>query len=53
MTDFLVWWADHWPLAAIAIPAYFFYPIYANWLLDVQGQLIFRYGDWSKRRREP
>ena len=41
MTDFLSWWADHWPL----VPIIALYPWYAL--------KIWAFGDWLKRRREP
>jgi len=43
MTDFVSWWADHWPLVPILAPA-----IYYSWRIFVLDLL-----NWLKRRREP
>lgn len=45
MTDFLQWWADHWPLLVIAVPAYLLYPMYAEWF-QRHGH-IHTWGPWE------
>jgi hypothetical protein len=40
MTDFLTWWADHWPL----VPILLLYPIYAVYVMGLKLR-IRRRGD--------
>ena len=44
MTDFLSWWADHWPL----VPVLVLYPMYAWFLFPYIEKLYTKL-----RRREP
>ena len=43
MTDFLGWWADHWPLLVVAGPILALYPI---WVHEVQ----LAWQAWAMRR---
>ena len=43
MTDFLSWWADHWPLAVVVWPGVY---LAWYWMFDALKR-------WLKRRREP
>lgn len=48
MTDFLAWWADHWPLVPILV----LYPVFNEWLGTKTAFAILNWHEW-KRRREP
>ncbi len=46
MTDFLSWWADHWPLIPALIAWCWAFAYLTAWFLDIRMLGI-------KRRREP
>lgn len=55
MTDFLSWWADHWPLVPFLIPVFAasLDYLWRRWKRRMFQNPFYPLIEWAKRRREP